>query len=251
MTLSHCWGAAQFKTLRRSNIEELRLGIQLTDLPRTFQDAVAVARWFKIRCLWIDSLGILQDCKENWLKESTVMGDIYRPTTMNTSATGAVDSTVGWFLDRNADALRTFTTIYSDSQNEESKHTCFDEGCWYLNTSIVPLSHKAWICHERLSSHRLLHFGVYQMAWECMELASCGTFPERIPEQVNAITKRGYLNNRQNLSKEVWAKVVRYHNQCALTLPSNKCTVFAALAEEFNLIFLPRTTDLPAFGEKI
>lgn len=49
------------KGLRKSNIEELRQGISLTKLPKTFQDAVAVARCFKVSYLWIGSLRILQD----------------------------------------------------------------------------------------------------------------------------------------------------------------------------------------------
>ena len=43
MTLSHCWGTNRLITLRSDNIEELRKGIQLEKLPKTFQDAVAVA----------------------------------------------------------------------------------------------------------------------------------------------------------------------------------------------------------------
>ena len=145
MTLSHCWGAAQFIKLQRSNIEELSQGIQLSELPRTFQDAVAVAKWFKVRYLWIDSLCILQDCKEDWLKESAVMRDIYRHSTMNISATGAADSTVGCFLDRNADKLRPFNVLLSDLQSKELKYICFDVQCWYLNVSNAPLSRRAWV----------------------------------------------------------------------------------------------------------
>ena len=234
MTLSHCWGAAQFIKLQRSNIEELRQGIQLSELPRTFQDAVAIARWFKVRYLWIDSLCILQDCKEDWLKESTVMRDIYKYSTMNISATGAADSTVGCFLDRNADQLRPFNVILSHLQSEELKYICFDVQCWYLNISNAPLSRRAWVCQERLLSHRVLHFGAHQMAWECMELASCETFPERIPEKLSIVTKRDYLDHQEKFSEEAWDNIVLYYTECALTFRSDIHMAFAGLAEEIH-----------------
>ena len=92
MTLSHCWGTAQFITPRSGNIEELKEGIKLERLPGTFQEAMAVARWLKIKYLWIDSLCILQDSKEDWVKESATMRSVYSHSIMNISATGAADS---------------------------------------------------------------------------------------------------------------------------------------------------------------
>lgn len=234
MTLSHCWGAAQLIMLRTSNIEKLRQGIHLAELPRTFQDAVAVARWFKVRYLWIDSLCILQDCKEDWFKESAMMRDIYKHSTMNIAATGAADSSVGCFLDRNADILRPFNVVLSDSQSEELKYFCFDVQFWYTNIYDAPLSKRAWVCQERLLSPRVLHFGEHQMSWECMELASCETFPERIPEQLDVVTKRDYLNHQQDFSEDAWDNIVLYYTECSLTFPSDIYMAFAGLAEEIH-----------------
>ncbi|KAE8450422.1 hypothetical protein EG329_006497 [Mollisiaceae sp. DMI_Dod_QoI] len=45
MTLSHCWGTAQFVTLTEDNIEQfLNRGINIDSLPRTFRDAISFAR---------------------------------------------------------------------------------------------------------------------------------------------------------------------------------------------------------------
>lgn len=56
VTLSHCWGGSQPYTLTKSTAEELATGISITELPKTFQDAIAAARFFQFRYLWIDSL---------------------------------------------------------------------------------------------------------------------------------------------------------------------------------------------------
>lgn len=44
MTLSHCWGTAKFITLTEATYERLYNGIDVSELPQTFQDAVQVAR---------------------------------------------------------------------------------------------------------------------------------------------------------------------------------------------------------------
>lgn len=43
MTLSHCWGDAKFLTLTGATYGRLRGGINVSELPRTFQDAVRTA----------------------------------------------------------------------------------------------------------------------------------------------------------------------------------------------------------------
>lgn len=51
--------------------------MHFSDLCRTFQDAIVVARELRIRYLWIDSLCIVEDDKDDWKKESAIMGDVY------------------------------------------------------------------------------------------------------------------------------------------------------------------------------
>jgi hypothetical protein len=56
ITLSHCWGESHRIKTTESNLEAHKKGILLSTLPKTFQDAVLVARFLQIRYLWIDTL---------------------------------------------------------------------------------------------------------------------------------------------------------------------------------------------------
>ncbi|PVH93058.1 heterokaryon incompatibility, partial [Periconia macrospinosa] len=47
-------------------------------LPRTFQDAIGLARKLGILFLWIDSLCIVQDDKRDWEEQSADMANIYQ-----------------------------------------------------------------------------------------------------------------------------------------------------------------------------
>jgi hypothetical protein len=51
VTLSHCWGQNVSFQLRDENIEAMMHGFKVSEMPKTFQDAIAVARWANSKCL--------------------------------------------------------------------------------------------------------------------------------------------------------------------------------------------------------
>jgi hypothetical protein len=54
--LSHCWGDIKPFTLNAETQSALARGINVTALPKTFQDAIIITRSLRIQYLWIDSL---------------------------------------------------------------------------------------------------------------------------------------------------------------------------------------------------
>jgi hypothetical protein len=59
------------------NESGIKRGIPISELFKSFQDAVKVVRWIVIQYLWIDSLCIVQDDQEDWQQESKNRADIY------------------------------------------------------------------------------------------------------------------------------------------------------------------------------
>lgn len=55
-SLSHCWGQSMPFKLTATTVSALRSGILVSQLPKTFQDAITTTRRMKIPYLWIDSL---------------------------------------------------------------------------------------------------------------------------------------------------------------------------------------------------
>lgn len=93
-TLSHRWGAhphpVPLKLSSRKStadegwvsVEELQAGILESNLPRTFRDALNIARQCEVKYMWIDSLCIIQDKtgdgnNPDWNEEAAKMGHIY------------------------------------------------------------------------------------------------------------------------------------------------------------------------------
>lgn len=102
MTVSHRLGTAEFTKLTEKVLQSFKLGISIEWLPKTFRDAVAIARWLDVHYLWIDSLCIIQGSEVDWSKEAGLMSDVYQHAFCNIAATGARNSNGGLFFDRYA-----------------------------------------------------------------------------------------------------------------------------------------------------
>ena len=76
-TLSHCWGKKHIVTTTKATLEQRKLEVPWLLLSRTFQDAITITRELGIRYIWIDSLCIIQDDKEDWERVSAKMAEIY------------------------------------------------------------------------------------------------------------------------------------------------------------------------------
>ncbi|KAF1842951.1 HET-domain-containing protein [Cucurbitaria berberidis CBS 394.84] len=174
--LSHRWGAsAPTSRLMLSNIEQYKHTIAVDMLPKSFRDAIKISRSLAISHIWIDSLCIIQDSREDWECESRKMDSIFEGATCTIAAAGAEDSGQGCFADRNP--------------LEQSKCRLMNTP-WYISgrmgstldvqeaTSITPLSERGWIFQERLLSPRTLSFGKRGIIWHCARGAATEQDPD-------------------------------------------------------------------------
>ena len=76
--LSYCWGGESRITTTTTVIEDRKRRIPFLTLPTMFRDAINVCRTSGVRYLWIDSLCIIQDSREDWEAETRKMGQIYQ-----------------------------------------------------------------------------------------------------------------------------------------------------------------------------
>lgn len=196
VTLSHCWGQAEFIRLEEGNESELRESIRLDGptFPETFKDAIHFARRLgrKVRYIWIDSLCIIQGrttaAREDWLHESAKMYEIYRNSYCNISATAALDSKQGLYHTREPrelweDEINLNVAGIPGQTQQSQKHpikhcSILDLSFWERNVDDAPVNRRAWVLQERLMAPRVLHFCQDQIAWECSELDAAESFRE-------------------------------------------------------------------------
>lgn len=109
-TLSHCWGQSQHYTLTADTAIDLKNGIDVERLPKTFRDAITFAAQIQnVGWIWIDSLCIYQgggpESEKDWLHEAALMQRVYQESYLNISATASSNSSMGLYWERDCSSL--------------------------------------------------------------------------------------------------------------------------------------------------
>lgn len=229
-TLSHRWGQVKDKlVLTRSNIEEWHEQLPSLGKWKTFVDAIEISRQLQIPYIWIDSLCIIQDSKDDWQHQCPQMCNIYKRSYCNIAATSALDDTEGCFFRRDVDMdlpLRLcFATeeyqikpaesivIAAMGNGKDSLRGLYDldnQPVWSRDITRSPLNSRGWVLQEvgsQTTSHphwlmkpqrqlcpRVLNFTKTQMYWECDEMQASESYPYRFPEEAWANVKAKALN---------------------------------------------------------
>ena len=198
-TLSHCWGQGSHVRLLKDTREELQKGFRISKLPKVYKEAIEIALRLGVSYLWIDSVCIVQDDKDDWLQEASSMFDIYSNALFNIGATGAADGNGCCFVDhdpnllgpclfdaaserpekpRLRDRLLKWKTRHQHTipKKPDSTWHVVEESFWADRLYRQPLNQRAWVLQERLVSPRMIHFGRDQVYWECHQLHACETY---------------------------------------------------------------------------
>lgn len=146
LTLSHAWGTPDFLTLRPDNKHILMgRGIHMSELRKNFQEAIRVARFIRLKYIWIDSLCIIQGKDGDFSYEGQLMHKVYRYSYCNIAIVDSADSRGGLFRERDPEHI--VPAIYRSDGNAN-----LDEG----TLRVLP---------EDLWSSQLLGSKIYTRAW--------------------------------------------------------------------------------------
>ena len=171
VALSHCWGKLEIFTLTLGNLENLKDRVPPEKLTQTFLDAIDVTRRLGIRYLWIDSLCIIQDSREDWNREAALMGKVYKYSYCNIAATGVWDGRMGFFSKRIPALIEPLVLHFPEvAQKEKVRratphrfqrakhpvarttyydlHTFLDLELWKNGIEDAPLNSRGWVVQE-------------------------------------------------------------------------------------------------------
>jgi hypothetical protein len=254
LALSHRWGGAQITRTTTLTLPTFRKRIALEDLCKTFRDAIQITRKLGLRYLWIDSLCIIQDSKEDWERESARMGEIYRNAMFTLSAASALSGDTGLLHERKE--LHEVEMPYlSESGKQQGSYFVSDRDVDDFTAAVVdgPLNQRGWTLQERHLSRRVIHFGMTQRYWECQS----AVWEERSSVDKNAVDRfGGYLteglitslslatwdssknlrDRRQVVGRQgyrTWYWLVRNYSKRDLTYDQDKLPALSGLAKYF------------------
>ncbi|PMD16777.1 HET-domain-containing protein [Hyaloscypha hepaticicola] len=240
-TLSYCWGGKSKLQLNRSNASTLEVGVSVSTLPKTIQDAVHFTAALGLRWLWVDSLCIVQDSTEDMAHEVQSMYSIYQNCFISIAALDAEHSDAGLYACR--DPL-----MYADcelARISEEQAIFINSGPSYgSNERVPPLFTRGWVVQERILPPRTVVFG-RTVAWECRETrlmefkGAERTIPGRtIPLSIkldffNAVTEsKGKLaatDNELVKIREAWSHILSEYVKTNLTFKSDRLAAISAI----------------------
>lgn len=232
-SLSYCWGSDSSGVLKTTskNIESHRRAIPSSLLPATIQDALVVCRGLKIAYLWVDSLCIVQDDKDDWLRESAQMRDIYSNSLLTIAAEEPASSRLGFLgkqrfgapdwqqpLGREASGKE----LYLRPRAPES----------YLRRTRCSLDKRGWCLQERILPRRRLCFNGDEMTWECLcrRLCECG-HTLWAPEPSSFGMPRVAARPPSSVPGRDWRALVEEYSKRSLTHQTDKLNAISGLAK--------------------
>ncbi len=253
MTLSYRWNLQTHFKLVKENYSQFVQGLPLSDLPKTFQDAVTIARQFSIKYLWIDALCIIQECTEDWDREAPTMRYVYSNSFCNIAASAASDQYAGLFSPRHKDE-NFLGTVKSTSRQCEARNQnllVFDENYWIRQLSCGSLHSRGWVFQECLLAPRVLYFTENQILWECFEENRSEGFPEGIPYHVRDkdLSLLWELLDKQEETKGIepptemtyrlcsfWGTLIERYTLCDLTFNTDRLPAISGIAQLFAAV---------------
>ncbi|KAI0420361.1 HET-domain-containing protein [Xylaria grammica] len=229
-SLSYCWGDAVNFTTTRQSLNARRQGIELSDIPKTFLDAVIICRHLDIRYLWIDSLCVCQDDADDWARQSAYMSDVYTNAYIVIAVNHARNSSQGIFHDRTWLFTMLDHPVLGQGVHARliSNH---DEYDWNRRGFLQePLSKRGWAFQERLLARRTLHYNTEQMYFECDQgvLGEDGSFQDS-----RHLRKCEYTPVLRLKGVSLWYYLIEDFASRQLTKTSDKSLAISGLGKLF------------------
>ena len=162
--LSYSWGHTPARpplTTTKKSLDQMRRGIDVSQLPSTLRDAAAVCSRLGINMLWIDSLCIIQDDANDWDKESQKMGNVYQNafvTIISASTHSCHESFLSNMRQGSVALARSGpgdACIKARRSVPRGHHLRIDES---YGEEVDPIDGRAWTLQERVLSNRAVVF---------------------------------------------------------------------------------------------
>jgi hypothetical protein len=171
VTLSHRWGNNQPLKTNMVNLATHELALPWEALPRLFRDAILITRSMGYKYLWIDSLCIVQDSPDDWRREVSRMGNIYKYCVFVISAECCHNSSESIFERSLVGKCTEYIQQGCHSSQRNVRGTLSLCSSNISGKSVKPsssaLQSRAWVLQEEILSPRTLRWSDHQIEWGC------------------------------------------------------------------------------------
>lgn len=230
----------------------------MTELSKTLRDAISITRGLGYSYIWIDALCICQDSADDWRTISSHMvgllcnltsemltleqGEIYMNSACTITASAAVDSTQGMFLDRDSSVTGRLVLRWHENPNIEIVVGNAEIDPSAKRVDAGPLYKRGWCYQETTLSHRVLHYTNGELVFHCDRIKvtesawEFGFFRETAEPQ--PIDRWRYETlGVEMIYFDKWREVVNEYTRRMLTFEGDRLLAVSAIA---RTLFYPK-----------
>ncbi|KAI0468962.1 HET-domain-containing protein [Xylaria cf. heliscus] len=241
IALSYCWGEVDVVKTTNRNYDEMKMGVLVSTLPRTIQDAIIVTRKLGQRYLWVDAICIIQDSKLDWEIESANMASIYRSSLLTIAAATAAAASDGFLNQEHSasEAKPPYQQIWYDEHGDETTLAARVVPEFETHTDDadeddpLPLSLRGWTLQEQKLSTRTISYRRRELWWSCLTESSCEC---HIINELPGDVKKFCFNSTYSITTaeemyREWHSTVAAYTVRALKYSSDKLPAIAGIAK--------------------
>jgi hypothetical protein len=241
--LSHCWGGLKPLTTTTETIFSRMQTIEKFELPKTFQHVVEILWKLRIQYLWVDTLCIIQNDKEDWERESANMNKIYKDAYVCIAATAARDC--------NAGLIQPYVPSIQGSSKDSNEWTsAIRVSGLHSRQPTLPLEQRAWTLQEDILARRVLYFGQGQLSWRCKSSAASedGLLDGLLYEESDYMRLRKAVSelspNNPTETHNIWRRLVETYSRRKATFDTDRVAALAGITYHFQELL----RDEPVLG---
>ena len=165
--LSYCWGGHNQHQTVASNVAARHEHIDTSTLPQTLKDAIRFTRKLGVEYIWIDSLCIVQDDRDEWAREAAKMADVYSGAFVVLAATRAQAATEGFLQPYREPYVITSQLSAKQVFKVQARYDQEHQYCGSLHLEHLPLSQRGWCLQEQMLASRIIHFLPAEIFYKC------------------------------------------------------------------------------------
>jgi hypothetical protein len=267
LALSHMWGKDHKDQIRLvgSRLPEFTNNVPWKELSNIYREALHITRALGYRYLWIDSLCIIQDSKDDWEYEARRMATVYGNCVCNiaylfppSSTPPTRDDPRVWNPCILRPAAGAIPGLYVRHFVDSWRQAFPDEQQDWLVQRHWPLFSRAWTFQEYLLSPRTILYGHKNLMFQCSELfydellgpvaSTSDTERERgrdlsksryFPKTLLCPVVRLEPQSSSSLALRFlldWTSLVNEYRTRTLSFPSDRVIAFAGIAAFYQQI---------------